>query len=1227
LLFVVIQCAPIGFGTYGASSIKSPEDITGVLQPFVDHHTIPGAVTLVATKDEILSINAVGYADLAERRPMRADSLFWIASQSKSMTAAALMMLVDEGKVNTEDPVEKYLPEFKGQMYVAEKDQDHVLLKKPGHPIRIREILSHSSGLPFSSPIERPTLDALTLCEAVRSYAMSPLDSDPGTKYNYSNAGINTAGRIIEVVSGMPYEKFMEERLFKPLGMKDTTFWPNEEQLTRLSRCYGAKDGELVASNIGQLSYPLNDLENRHPMPAGGLFSTATDVARFCQMILNKGEFEGRRYLTEASVKAMTTKETSSAIKMDYGFGLMTGGDKASHGGAAGTHMLINQRLGLVTVYMVQQAGKWPHPEGDTILPNFISAANSLMVDRLSSKPLQLQGKTEMEDTFAYAAADINGHTPTTGADKWSAFYSPESVISTDGTRALINTAGGKPGSGGAIALYPFTAKKDMCYTLVVTFDFTRIPGVSSMGAFGFAVGSHGEKASPWMLIEAQNAKDGDSGIVGFCDDPERQAGNWASYAAFYPTITGVITLNTKTGRVEYYINNILQGTATIFPPKINYLFLKTKTPEMRSVSGISRSSPARSGRIRIFTFSLFPMKLAFLLLSLLSLPAVAAPVRSPDGYVIINKVRFFPAPGGESAMLGGKIRGSNTSYNSGYQTLAEIQSVPPANTWTEIDFPNQTPYRWIRYEGPPGSHGKIAEIEFYSGDANMTGANGGNAFGTVMATAPEHVLWQALDKKNDTWFEADQPDGAFVANDLQDRATAPAPLFDPDPAKASVFDSPVDVAIKSIPGAQIRYTLDGTWPDATHGLVYTQPIKVTGNTSIMAVAIPPGRAPSRFAWGNFFLRPDLRSDTESFHIGNSLTHVLANFPKIAGTAGRKDNFDLWVRPGAPTIEMWNVGPGKTDLACYRNAEVDGKKWDGAWKNAANVNYFTLQPRDWNTDEEAAYEEKFCDLFHQRFPNAEPWLYSECGSYNVMFGSASSKGAIPSAQVKTVLPALSWEEACSDMLLYVEDVHTKLLALDKYGKRPRILPSVLIVAWAKNLIDQGKVPGLEPGSFFDACYQDCTHPSTPTISQEGNGAYLVMLTWYAAFFRESPEGKVLPMSTTFTPAQSAIFQRLAWDIVKNYPDCGLYEKGIEPVSPPIPSPAVSALSANHVVTLTSTTPGAWFRYTLDGTTPTRTRGYIYCGVITLRPGMTLKAIAYKSGMADSPITTATYPQK
>ncbi|MGE5608743.1 MAG: serine hydrolase domain-containing protein [Bacillota bacterium] len=378
-------------GSWVATPVQAASrDIAGHLQPFVDNHTLAGAVTLVASKDKVLSLEAVGYADVAAKQPMRVDNLFWIASMSKPMTATALMMLVDEGKVKLDDPVEKYLPEFKGQMLAVEQDANHVLLKNPVHPITVREILSHTSGLPFMSRVEHK-IDQFSLREAAISYALTPLKFEPGSKYDYSNAGINTVGRIIEVVSGMPYEQFMAQRLFEPLGMKDTTFWPNEEQMTRLAKSYkpNADKTGLEEIPVDQLTYPLND-HKRGPSPAGGYFSTAADVSIFCRMILNGGVYQGRRYVSEAAVREMSSTQTGDLISQGksesgYGLGWSTTRKAASatntvspggfgHGGAYSTNMWIDPQQQRVLIFMVQHAG-YPGTDGGKILPTFTKAA------------------------------------------------------------------------------------------------------------------------------------------------------------------------------------------------------------------------------------------------------------------------------------------------------------------------------------------------------------------------------------------------------------------------------------------------------------------------------------------------------------------------------------------------------------------------------------------------------------------------------------------------------------------------------------------------------------------------------------------------------------------------------------------------------------------------------------------------------------------------------------
>jgi CubicO group peptidase (beta-lactamase class C family) len=372
------------FALAGALPSAEPR-VAGSLQPFVDSSKLAGAVVLVADRDKVLALEAVGFADVAAKKPMRQETLFWIASQSKPITATALLMLVDEGKVRLDTPVEKYLPEFKDQWLTVEQEYEHILLKRPKHPITVRNILSHTSGMRPKSVLEQPTLDLLPLRVAVQSYAMTPLQFEPDSKYQYSNAGINTAGRIIEVVSGLSYEEFLQTRLFGPLDMKDTTFWPNPEQIARLATPYKLKADKtgLEAITITQLRYPLDD-RKRQPMPAGGLFSTASDLARFCQMILNGGVYGGRHYLSESAVTEMTSRQTGDSIKESYGLGWAVTkkarGEVNSvipgpcgHGGAYATHMWIDPERQLITVYMVQYVG--PGKNVEEIRSAFMNAA------------------------------------------------------------------------------------------------------------------------------------------------------------------------------------------------------------------------------------------------------------------------------------------------------------------------------------------------------------------------------------------------------------------------------------------------------------------------------------------------------------------------------------------------------------------------------------------------------------------------------------------------------------------------------------------------------------------------------------------------------------------------------------------------------------------------------------------------------------------------------------
>ncbi|NBT13800.1 MAG: class A beta-lactamase-related serine hydrolase [Planctomycetia bacterium] len=329
-------------------------EFADVVQPWLDQRAVAGAVVLVTDRDRTLLHEAAGQADVAAGRPLAPDSLFWIASMTKPITAAAVMILVDEGKVRLDEPVATYLPEFRESWLAAEKDAGRIVLRRPRRPITVRDVLSHTSGLPFKSPIETPTLDTLPLAVAVRCYAQLPLLFEPGSAYGYSNAGINACGRVVEVVAGMPYEEFLETRLFRPLGMSDTTFRPTAAQVARIATAYRRDDttGALVPLTIDQLQYPLAG-PGRYPMPGGGLFSTAADCGRFCRMLLGNGAVGDVRILSEGAVRAMRSRQTPADLKEAYGLGIQIHADgRYGHGGAYATDLAVDDARGIATVWL-----------------------------------------------------------------------------------------------------------------------------------------------------------------------------------------------------------------------------------------------------------------------------------------------------------------------------------------------------------------------------------------------------------------------------------------------------------------------------------------------------------------------------------------------------------------------------------------------------------------------------------------------------------------------------------------------------------------------------------------------------------------------------------------------------------------------------------------------------------------------------------------------------------
>jgi CubicO group peptidase (beta-lactamase class C family) len=377
--YVSLQDPATQPGKAGQGTPPAVSAISDRIREFIAAKETAGAVTLVATPDRVVHLDATGNAAFNPDEAMRLDSIFWIASMSKPVLAALLLMLQDEGLLSVDDPIEKYLPEFKG------------LKTADGKPaqVTIRHLLTHTSGLGEITPDQARSCK--TLADAIPLYVAKPVGFAPGSKWVYCQSGINTGGRIAEVVTGEPLEKLMQRRLFGPLGMKDTTFYLTEKQLPRLAKAYRRTDkGELQATDIAFLNGKSPTSLDRFPAPNGGLFSTAADYARFCQMVLRGGELDGTRYLKKASVKLMTTVQTGDlktgftpgngwglgwcVIREPQGVTAMLSPGTFGHGGAYGTQAWIDPTAERVYILMVQRAN-FPNSDASEVRRGFQEAA------------------------------------------------------------------------------------------------------------------------------------------------------------------------------------------------------------------------------------------------------------------------------------------------------------------------------------------------------------------------------------------------------------------------------------------------------------------------------------------------------------------------------------------------------------------------------------------------------------------------------------------------------------------------------------------------------------------------------------------------------------------------------------------------------------------------------------------------------------------------------------
>jgi CubicO group peptidase (beta-lactamase class C family) len=337
------------------------------MKEYIDSGKTAGVVTLIARDGRVASFDTFGYQDLEKKTPMQKNSLFRIASLTKPITCAGIMILVDEGRLSLIDPVEKYLPEYRGLKLNpcgtrAGYNCENVA---PSRPINIEDLMTHTSGLPASVDLKNGS-EPKSLAELVTRSAQTHLLFEPGTQWNYSNIGIDLLGRIIEVLSKEPFDQFLEQRIFQPLAMKDTSFYVPAEKRSRLASLYTYEDGKLkrTQADWGQQKPTI-------PSPAGGLISTAADLLRFNEMMRNGGTLGGTRVLSESAVQLMTTSHTGDLDAgwvpgVGHGFGYEVVRNVAGmfrynsigtfvKGGAYRTYEWVDTRKGLVGIVMMQR--------------------------------------------------------------------------------------------------------------------------------------------------------------------------------------------------------------------------------------------------------------------------------------------------------------------------------------------------------------------------------------------------------------------------------------------------------------------------------------------------------------------------------------------------------------------------------------------------------------------------------------------------------------------------------------------------------------------------------------------------------------------------------------------------------------------------------------------------------------------------------------------------------
>lgn len=326
LLWPLLLLSAFATGAHGGQISQARIDAaTAAVQTRIDSGLLAGAVVLVSQNGQTRKFEALGYQDFENRVPMQPDTIFRIFSMTKPVTGTALMMLYDQGLFQLDDPVEKYLPQFVDLQVAKADGPDGIPVTEPqAHKMTIRELMSHSGGLTYgyfsqsqvdSLYVAANVLDrASTLQQMMDKLGSIPLKAQPGSTWHYS-ISVDVQGYLVEVLSGMTFDRYLQEKIFKPLGMPDTGFHVPAEKAGRLSRYYLSQNGQLSSAERDEY------LEKPALFSGGGgLVSTAADYLRFARMHLNGGELEGVKILSREAVDLMRSDQLPDGITGLGGF-------------------------------------------------------------------------------------------------------------------------------------------------------------------------------------------------------------------------------------------------------------------------------------------------------------------------------------------------------------------------------------------------------------------------------------------------------------------------------------------------------------------------------------------------------------------------------------------------------------------------------------------------------------------------------------------------------------------------------------------------------------------------------------------------------------------------------------------------------------------------------------------------------------------------------------------